>query len=208
MQKGNKEIFNRHKVCLILEGYEENSYFERLKKIGIFNSIYDITLINAKSASKISIHYSDKYAINSYEVILVVCDHDRKPEEFNKIKREIDNILGEKKSEYVMFYTKPCTLQVILSHFGNVRLTTQAKKDAREDVERLTGVKDYDAHEDQLNDICKQVTKSNYKEMKEKIIAIGKDFNNPQASNLDVLFNDLENTDSSWIDTINKELEE
>lgn len=45
----------RRSVCLILEGFEEDYYFNRLIELAVFSSKYRIKLINAKSASNIVI---------------------------------------------------------------------------------------------------------------------------------------------------------
>ena len=65
--------------------------------------------------------------------------------------------------------TSPCTLQVILSHFADVELTTQAKKEARPIVKELTGIDHYDAHAEQLDAIYKQIFNISYPEMKARI---------------------------------------
>lgn len=133
-------------MCLILEGYEEWYYFERLKKLNVFSSKYSLKLINAKSASRVPAKYQEALNSNSYEIVLIVCDRDRIPKEYDNIVSKVNTILGNKKSESIITYIRPCTLQIILLHFGDVVLKTQAKKAAREDVFALTGVENYDAH--------------------------------------------------------------
>lgn len=71
-----------HKVCLVLEGYEEYYYFDRILNFPCLKDKYDVKLINAKSASSIPGIFQAAYAKNIYEIILVVCDKDRKPEQY------------------------------------------------------------------------------------------------------------------------------
>lgn len=197
---------NLHKVCLILEGYEEEYYFKKILEFPCFKGTYEIKPINAKTASNIPAIYQQEYSKNKYEIVLVVCDKDRKPEQYEKVMSGIDSILGPDKAKEVVTYTSPCTLQVILSHFDEVSLTTQAKKTARPIVKALTGVDGYDAHKDQLEAICKQIHLSTYPKMKERI---GKLSTNPDmipSTNMLTLLDRLESQDAGWISEINARL--
>ena len=108
-----------HKVCLVLEGFEEYVYFEKILKFPCFDSVYEIKLINAKSASNVPAIYQEEFAKNMHEIVLVVCDKDRRPTQFELIVKGLDNILGPGRAMEVITFTSPCTLQVILSHFGD-----------------------------------------------------------------------------------------
>ena len=198
-----RNVTRLHSICLILEGNEEQYYFERLKELSVFSSIYYIKPVNAKSESSIPAKYYEALSSDSYEIVLIVCDMDREPIEYNKVVYGIDRILGEGRSKNVIIFTRPCTLQVILSHFGEVNLTTQSKKAAQPDVERLTGVKKYDAHKDQLEEICGKIFQKSYKPMKQRVESIGDDPNNIPSSNILRLFQWLESNDPKWIDDIN-----
>lgn len=74
------------------------------------------------------VFFQAAYAKNFYEIVFVVCDKDRNPEQYVNIISKLDDILGPGKAKEIVIFTCPCTLQVILSHFGDVQLTTQAKK--------------------------------------------------------------------------------
>ena len=62
---------NLHKVCLILEGYEEEYYFNRILEFPCFKGTYEIKLINAKTASNIPAIYQQEYSKNKHEIVLV-----------------------------------------------------------------------------------------------------------------------------------------
>ena len=130
-------------ICLILEGFEEYYYFKRILEFPCFNGTYNVDIRNAKAASNIPSFFQAAYAKNFYEIVFVVCDKDRNPEQYVNIISKLDDILGPGKAKEIVIFTCPCTLQVILSHFGDVQLTTQAKKAARDDVQRLTDVANY-----------------------------------------------------------------
>ena len=91
-------------------------------------------------------------------------------------------------------------------HFGDVRLETQAKKNARPHVKALTGVDNYDAHQDQLKDICNQIHYRSYSDMKERVENISTCPDDMPSTNILTLLENLESEDTSWIDDINKEL--
>ena len=70
-----------HNICLVLEGYEEYYYFNRILDFPCFKGTYHVELRNAKAASNIPSIFQAAYAKNFYEIIFVVCDKDRKPEQ-------------------------------------------------------------------------------------------------------------------------------
>ncbi|MDO5115440.1 MAG: hypothetical protein Q4D58_05025 [Synergistaceae bacterium] len=196
----------RRSVCLILEGYEEYYYFKKLLTLGVFSPVYDIRLINAKSASSIPAKYQDALAGNSYSIVLIVCDRDRKPQEYLRILRGIEDIVGNGRGEEIITFTRPCTLQVILYHFGEAALTTQAKRAARADVLRLTGVADYDAHQAQLNDICSKIHRKSWDAMRERLKLLSANPDDIPSSNMGLLFERLCADDFAWIDDLNKSI--
>ena len=195
-----------HKVCLVLEGYEEYYYFDRILNFPCLKDKYDVQLINAKSASSIPGIFQAAYAKNIYEIILVVCDKDRKPEQYQEIVSKIDGVLGPGKAKEVITFTRPCTLQVILSHFGDVCLATQAKKAAQPDVERLTGVSNYGAHQDQLKEICNKISYRSYNEMKQRISKLSMNPDDIPSTSMLSLLEHLENQNPQWITEINNAL--
>ena len=91
-------INEKHKVCIICEGYEDDAYIRRLLELNVWNSIYDFTPINAKSASNIPARFQDIFQNNRYEIILVFCDTDKAPyREYKEVKRKINKFLNNKR---------------------------------------------------------------------------------------------------------------
>lgn len=195
-----------HNICLVLEGYEEYYYFNRILDFPCFKGTYHVELRNAKAASNIPSIFQAAYAKNFYEIIFVVCDKDRKPEQYQGVISKLDGILGPGKAKEIVIFTSPCTLQVILSHFGDVQLTTQAKKAARADVERLTHVSDYDAHQDQLEAIYSKIHYRSYAEMKARVSNLSTCPDDIPSTNILTLFKYLESQDPQWITDINQRL--
>lgn len=198
----NNQKFEKS-ICLILEGFEEEYYFRRLLSLSIFSHVYKFKIINAKCASNIPARYQDALASNSYSIVLIVCDMDRKPDEYYMIVKKIEKILGNCNAEKIITFTRPCILQIILLHFGEIELTTQAKPAAIKDVERLTGVQNYDAHNDQLCDICKQIFKRDWDEFQKRLELLSTNPKDIPSSNIKLLFKNLCSDNTKWIDTLN-----
>lgn len=193
-----------HSIALIVEGYEECYYFNRLTELNIFSKKYDIQLFNAKSASNIASIYQSKLASNRFSVVFVVCDKDRVPTQYDLIVKEMKLILGEEGANETIFFTSPCTLQIILSHFGEVELITQAKPAARRIVKEFTGVENYDAHKQQLETICSKIFRRTFTEMLERISKLSTNSNDLPSTNMLLLFNYLCSDDTEWIKKIDK----
>ena len=195
-------------VCLILEGYEEWYYFRRLNEIAVFSRVYAITLINAKSATSIPAKFQEAYSSNSYDLVLVVCDYDRVPNAFNQVVAGLNTFLGPNKASVILTFTRPCTLQVILLHFGSANLTTQSKLAAQGIVEELTGVANYDAHKDQLESIAGKIYHRSWQPMSARLELLSTDCNVIPSTNILILFRNLCSDGSKWILNINKSLEQ
>ena len=201
-------ISRKPKICIICEGYEDEAYIKRLISLHVWNNIYDFFTVNAKSASNIPARYQDVYQNNGYELVLVFCDTDKKPyEQYCLTKRKINDFFGKiKAAEKTIIFANPCTMQIILSHFADVSLKNQGKKTNSEIIEKLTGVKGYDAHEDQINDICNKIFQRTYRDMRDRVEKINRADNTSGSTNFIQFLERFESPDVKWIDSINKYL--
>lgn len=95
-------------------------------------------------------------------------------------------------------------MQIILLHFGDVRLINQGKKTNSAEIERLTGVVGYDAHDEQIQELCRRIIRSNYPDMRERSETI----NNPDtvsgSTNISEFLSWFEQADDRWITEIRK----
>lgn len=159
-----RSYYNKIKVCIICEGYEEYEYFDRLIKLNIFNKVYDINLVNAKGNGNIFARYQDIYQQNKYHLIFIFCDTEKKPyEQFNDIKNKIDEFYDHKGiSDKIVIFANPCTMQIILLHFGEIIIKSNQKSKNAEDIEKMTGIKGYNASEEKRNELFNKITKDNY----------------------------------------------
>lgn len=166
---------DRHKICIICEGNEEYGYLNRLKELKVWNDQYDISLVNASGNGNIPARYQDRYQNSSYEVVFVFCDTEKKPyEQYEDIKRKINEFHGvENAASEVVLFGNPCTMQIIIRHWTNDEiLKSPAKKANAHLIERFTGVKNYRARADQIEEVMKCITRENYLEMRECMKAL------------------------------------
>lgn len=200
----------KHKVCVICEGYEDEAYFNRLLELCVWSSAYEFSLLNAKSASNIPPMFQDTFQNDRYEIILVFCDTDKYPHrEYVQIKKKINDFLNKQKAaSRLIIFANPCTMQIILSHFGDVSLKTQSKHANAGEIEKWTGVKDYDAHEDQIKMICSKIFRRSYAAMKQRVAAINFSDTTLCSTNFSVFLERFENEDTKWISAIQKYLRE
>lgn len=198
------KINHRHKICVICEGNEDFGYFSRLKELSVWNDIYDFVPRNAHGASNIPSLYTSIFQNDSYEGVLIFCDTDKNPQrEYKIIKDKLFMFHGgaskEKLSEKIIMFANPCTMQIILSHFGEVYLKNQGKQTNSTIIENLTGVKNYDAHEDQIRAICTKIIRKNYYEMKNRIRLINKPDTESASTNFIEFLDKFESDDAKWI---------
>ena len=202
-------IEQRHKICVICEGYEDLHYFQRLLDLNVWNDLYKFSLINAKSASNIPARFQDAYQNDIYEIILIFCDTDKEPyREYAQVKKKINSFLNKQKaSEKLIMFANPCTMQIILLHFGEVSLKNQGKKTNSAEIEKWTGVKNYDAHEDQIKKVCGMIYQRTYNDMKTRVSAINFSDTTPCSTNFIIFIERFENEDTKWISAIQKYLQ-
>lgn len=159
-------FLSKDKICIICEGDEEYDYLNRLKELRVWNEQYEVFLDNADGNGNIPARYQDRYQNGSFEVVLVFCDTEKKPyEQYEDIKRKINVFHGiDNAAEEVLIYGNPCTMQIILEHWTDVRLKSPAKKVNASVIKEFTGVENYKGRADQRKEIMKHITVENYQD--------------------------------------------
>lgn len=203
-------LFDKHKICIICEGDEEYDYLDRLNSLKVWNEQYEIVLDNADGNGNIPARYQDRYQNGSYEVVLVFCDTDKKPyEQYEDIKRKINEFHGvDNAADEVVMYGNPCTMQIIIEHWTDVRLKSPAKKVNAPLIKEFTGVDNYKGRADQRKDIMEHITVENYKDMCARVSKMDDIDTNTGSSNFVRFMEFFAGDDDTWIGTINSKLEE
>lgn len=204
------DFLNKYKVCIICEGDEEFDYLNRLNELKVWNDQYAVDLDNADGNGNIPARYQDRYQNGSYDIVFVFCDTDKKPyEQYIDIKRKINEFHGvSKAANEVVIYGNPCTMQIILEHWMDVRLKSSAKKVNAPLIERFTGVENYKGRADQRMEIMKQITVDNFQDMCKRVKRMKNNDCVVGSSNFGRLMDYLMKEDYDWIGAINSILEE
>ena len=201
---------SKNKICIICEGDEEYDYLSRLNELGVWNEQYDVSLDNADGNGNIPARYQDRYQNGSFEIVLVFCDTEKKPyEQYEDIKRKINEFHGvDNVAEEILIYGNPCTMQIILEHWTDVRLRTPAKKINAPIIKEFTGVENYKGKKDQRKKVMEHITVGNFQDMFSRICEMENDDTVVGSSNFDKLVKYLSADDDRCINEINRRLEE
>lgn len=192
-------------ICIICEGYEEYDYLTRLAAIGAWRSdIYDVQLINAKSISNLSMRYQDRYMSDAYYMVFIFCDTDLAPySDFLKLKEKINKFHDSKNvADEVVIFGNPCTMQIMLLHFDNIMLPSKSKSKNAAVIKKLTGISNYQGHDNQRAALMKLVSKNNLTDMLERVGKLSKEATQKNSSNFSVLLQRLNSKSIRWIDKI------
>lgn len=199
---------NGRRICIICEGYEENDYIKVLLNKKVFSDVYNFAEpINAKSINNIFPRYVDKYQSNSYDLVLIFCDTDKEPsKKYKEIKAMINAFHNNNVADDIIIFGNPCTMQIILAHFDGIKLTSQSKSVNAKYIEKLTGIKNYKATEEQRKKLFGKITRGNYKTMKENVRKLPTNDEKVSSTNILKFIENFEKDDDRWLDEINNKL--
>ena len=203
------KIFLGSKICIICEGDEEYEYLEKLISLDVWSNKYQFILENADGDGNIPARYQDKYQNGSYDVVLVFCDTDKKPyEQYVDIKHKINEFHGvDDAADHVIIFGNPCTMQIIIEHWEEIVLDSNAKKRNAPIILKLTGIENYKGRADQRKELFSKITKENYHDMLERIKKLPKDDTLIGSSNFGRFMQWFSSDNEEWIQEINGALD-
>lgn len=203
------KIFSGSKICIICEGDEEYEYLNKLISLDVWSSKYQFILENADGNGNIPARYQDKYQNESYDVVLIFCDTDKKPyEQYVDIKRKINEFHGtEEAANQVIIFGNPCTMQIIMEHWEEIVLNSPAKRRNAPMILKYTGIENYKGRADQRQELFSKITKENYLNMRERIKKLPSDDTLIGSSNFGKFIECFSSDDNIWIQKINEALE-
>ena len=202
------QIKTGNSILIVCEGSEEYDYLEALKKCGVWSNKLSIKLKNAKSINNILSQYQYEFANDNYDLIVIFCDTEVPPyDEFINLKKAINEFHGKEVAEKIVFFTNPCSMQIILSHFKRVNLKSNSKTINSTWIQNLTGVKDYIATENQRTSIMKKINARNYEVMKQNVAGLSGKCDVVPSTNVLELFEKLEKNEGSWIQKLKEEID-
>lgn len=197
------------KILIICEGFEEYDYITKLKECSVWSSAYNIKHRNAKSIDNIIAIYQNEYQNDNYDLILIFCDTEMMPyEQFCKLREAINKFHGNNAADKLIIFANPCTMQIILSHFDKVKLTSNSKTSNAPLIKKLTGVADYIAEENQRKAIMKHINADNYMQMKSNLKCVAVGYDKVPSTNAVSWFELFENENTKWVKEVNKKIEQ
>ena len=199
---------NGRRICIICEGDEERDYIKTIISKNVFSDKYNFSEpINAKSINNIYTRYVDKYQSNSYDLVLIFCDTDKGPsEKYIEIKKMINEFHEEDIADDIIIFGNPCTMQIILSHFGEIRLTSQSKSVNAYYIKQFTGIVNYKATEKQRKQLFGKIRRDNYETMKKNVEKLSTNDKEISSTNILKFIENFESENDEWIDEINSKL--
>lgn len=203
-----KKNIKGRKICIICEGDEERDYIKALLNKNVFSTKYSFTEpINAKSINNIFNRYTDRYQSNSYDLVLIFCDTDKGPSDaYKNLKRKINDFHDANVADDIVIFGNPCTMQIIISHFADKKLTSQSKHINSKYIEDYTHIKNYDASETKRKELFGLIKRSNYEIMKKNIRKLSTNDADISSTNFLKFIEKFENNDDNWINEINNRL--
>ena len=202
-------LLKQEKICIICEGAEEYEYLDTLKKLNVWSKEYLVDLENADGNGNIPARYQDKYQNGSYDVVLIFCDTDKKPyEQYEDIKRKINEFHDKEiASDLVVIFGNPCTMQIEIMHWTDIKLKSSAKKVNASVIESCTGVENYKGKAEQRKAIYQQITQENYYQMLTRIEQLPEDDYIINSCNFGRFMKFLMSDNAQWIQDINSKIE-
>ena len=192
-------------VLIIAEGYEEKAYLDKILSFPNINKdIYHFNaVINSKGSGNIKARY--QYALQNgyYDAILIFCDVDGLSDSFLCLLKNIGEFfINENDALKTFIFVNPVTLQIVLSHFGDVYLTSSGKKTNSSTVEALTGIKNYAAKDEQIKKMIELIHYDSLPSFKERLCRLSTNINEVPSSNFLIFLKRFESDDYAWVDEL------
>lgn len=188
------------RICILCEGFEEFDYITKLNSLGVWDSAYTITVKNAKGLDNIAPVYQNEFHSDNFDLIVIFCDTELPPYmQFRNLIKKIDAFHDKKVSKNIVFFSNPCSMQVILSHFEAVSLTTNSKVLNTPLISKFTGLNHYSARREQRARLMSRINAQNYAVMRANISSISTNFRENPSSNFLSLALKLECPNTGWV---------
>lgn len=123
-----------------------------------------------------------------------------------QIKGRIDAFHDADVFNDIVIFENPCTMRIILSHFGKVKLTSQSKTINSKYIEQFTGISHYKASQEQREELFSKINRANYETMKNNIKNLSNNDKDISSTNILKFLENFESDDDKWIDKINSKL--
>lgn len=189
MKRSNKVPQLKENIILIVEGKSDEKFIERLKIL--FNSKYNIEVVNAKSGTRILKKYKDKKKVFPEKEILVLYDLDN--------CKTLTNIKNEYKQEGIklednqLYYINPEIELLFILWYEKRAYTMVSDDEYKKIIFDIYGIKNYRKTESELKKIMSEITSERVSLIIKNIksLKLNKNSNKLPSTNFDKLFEKL-----------------
>ncbi len=176
----------------------------KLRSLQVWDSQYDITLINAEGQGNLFARYQSYEQSDSFEAIFLITDTDSKPyEHYLRLKAKLNRHHHRRGvAQQLLIYGNPCTMQFILLHWARpeqLHLISPAKHANAQIIHQLLGIRHYHARRSQRKKLCALITGENYSLMVERAQRLKQHDRVLGSSNFSILMHRLESQPSTWL---------
>lgn len=189
MKRSNKVPQLKESIILIVEGKSDEKFIERLKIL--FNSKYNIEVVNAKSGTRILKKYKDKKKVFSEKEILVLYDLDN-CKTLIDIKNEYKQE-GIKLEDNQLYYINPEIELLFILWYEKRAYTMISDDEYQKIISDIYGIKNYRKTESELKKIMSEITSERVSLIIKNIksLKLNKNSNKLPSTNFDKLFEKL-----------------
>ena len=100
---------NKYKICLIVEGNEEECFFEMVNELGL-NEHFELIIKNAHGYGNVAPYYQNYISREDIDCVLAVYDVDNKMNEanstYNHVLNGLISVLGEKRCAKLLAFVR------------------------------------------------------------------------------------------------------
>ena len=201
------EKFHKKNILIIAEGFEEKVYIDKILSFpNIRKDVYRFTqAVNVKGNGNILARYQYEVQRGFYDAILIFCDADKGSDAFLRLVSDIGTRFFRFPEDALktFIFVNPVTLQVVLSHFGEVTLTKVSKAQNASFVYKLTGVENYAAEQSQIQAIVDQIHYGSLEAFKQRLSRLSTDPKDVPSTNFLAFLHRFESENDTWVDEIN-----
>lgn len=196
------------RICILCEGFEEFDYIQKLCSLNVWDAAYNITVKNAKGLDNIAPVYQNEFHSDNFDLIVIFCDTELPPySQFRNLLKKINDFHDKKVAKSIVFFSNPCSMQVILSHFEAVSLTTNNKALNTPLIGKFTGLSHYSARREQRARLMARIDRENYAVMRANISSLPVDYRINPSTNFLSLVLKLECPDTKWVNRLVRRIE-
>ena len=101
-----------------------------------------------------------------------------------ELKKKVNEFHDNNVANKVIIFGNPCTMQIILSHFAEIKLTSQSKAINSKYIKQFVGIDNYKATEEQRKALFAKIKRDNYEMMKQNVAKLSTNDEDISSTNI------------------------